>query len=451
VNVRSYVRNAALWAIVAGSASIGVASVYAQPSAPAVQFLRLEDLERRALTANPTVAQAEAIARSVAGRQRQVSLYPNPLVGYAAEDIAAREPGRGKHFVWVQQSIITSGKRGLVQRAVAQEAVHAAAEQDMQRHRVVNAVRMGFYEVLGAARLVELRRDLARLAREAVDVSEELFNIGQADRPDVLEVSIEAERAEIELARAENELARAWQELVAVIGEPDLPYTPLAGDLEAEPASVDETAVREQILKESPELRIARARVEHTKASLARARADRIPNFFVRAGAGYNRDRTEAGREVGAEFRLEVGVPLPIFDRNQGTIIQAEAQQRLAEAELRRTELSLRSRLGTVLRNYRDARRTVERYQQSVLGTAQQSYQLYLARAREMAAAYPQVLIARRTLGQVRAEYVRALVEARHAAVLLEGFLLSGGLDAPAAVPGEPNVTIEAVPFTVTP
>jgi len=451
VNVRDYARLVAALAIVVGGASIGVWPVHAQAATPAVQFLRLEDLERRALTANPTVAQVDAIARSVAGRQQQVRLYPNPLVGYSAEDIAAREPGRGKHFVWVQQSIITAGKRGLVQSAVAQEAVHAVAEQDMQRRRVVNAVRMGFYEVLGAARLVELRRDLARLAREAVEVSEELFNIGQADRPDVLEVGIEAERAEIDLVRAENDLARAWQELAAVVGEPDLPSTPLAGDLEAELPAVDETAVRDQILKESPELRIARARVEHSKASLARARADRIPNFFVRAGAGYNRDRTEAGRDVGAEFRFEVGVPLPIFDRNQGTIIQAEAQQRLAEAELRRTELSLRSRLSGVLRNYRDARRTLERYQQSVLGAAQQSYQLYLARAQEMAAAYPQVMIARRTLGQVRAEYVRALVEARHAAVLLEGFLLTGGLDAPAAVPGEPNVTIEAVPFTVTP
>ena len=451
MNARRHMRAIIAVAVVAGSATTGVAPVVAQSTAPAVQFLRLEDLERRALSANPTVAQAEAIARSVAGRQRQVSLYPNPIVGYSADDVAAREPGRSRHFVWVQQSIITSGKRGLVQRAVAQEAVHASAEKEMQRHRVVNAVRMGFYEVLGAARLVEVRRDLARLGREAVDVSEDLFNIGQADRPDVLEVGIEAERAEIELDRAENDLTRAWQDLATVIGEPDLPYTPLAGDLEAELPTVDEVAAREQILKESPELRIARSRVEHAKASLARARADRIPNFFVRAGAGYSFDRTEAGREVGTEFRLEVGVPLPIFDRNQGTIVQAEAQQRLAEAELRRTELSLRSRLAGVVRTYRDARRTVERYQQTVLGAAQQSYQLYLARAQEMAAAYPQVMIARRTLGQVRAEYVRALVDARHAAVLLEGFLLAGALDAPAAIPGEPNVTIEAVPFTVTP
>ncbi len=345
-----------------------VAIAEAQAPAPVVQFLRLEDLERRAIASNPTVAQADAIARAVAGRQRQASVYPNPIVGYAAEEITARDPGRGKHFFWVQQSIVTAGKRGLVQRAIAQEVVHADAEKAMQQQRVLNAVRMGFFEVLGAARMVELRRDLARLAREAVDVSEDLFNVGQADRPDVLEVSIEAERAEIELTRAENDLARAWQELAAVIGEPDLPYTPLAGDLEAELPTVDEAAVRERILKESPELRIARARAEHARASLARARADRVPNFFVRAGAGYNFDRTEAGRDVGSEFRLEVGVPLPIFDRNHGTIVQAEAQQRLADAELRRAELSLRSRLAAALRNYRDARRMVERYQQAVLG-----------------------------------------------------------------------------------
>lgn len=448
---RIRIREAAIVVALAVTASGMVTRVDAQPAAPAVQFLRLEDLERRALEKNPTVVQVEAIARGVAGRQIQVRLYPNPIVGYAAEDITAREPSRGKHFFWVQQSIITAGKRRLVQRAVEQEAIHAAAEQEMQRQRVLNAVRMGFYEVLGAARLVEVRRDLARLAREAVDVSEDLFNIGQADRPDVLEVAIEAERTEMELARAENDLTRAWEELAAVLGEPDLPYTPLAGDLEAELPTVDEAAVRERILKQNPELRIARARVEHAKASLARARADRIPNFFVRAGAGYNFDRTEAGRDVGSEFRLELGIPLPIFDRNQGTIVQAEAQQRVAEGELRRLELSLRSRFAAALRNYRDARRTVERYQAGVLGVAQQSYELFLQRFQEMAAAYPQVMIARRTLGQMRAEYVRALVEARHATVLLEGSLLTGGLEPPEAVPGEPNVTIETVPFTVTP
>jgi cobalt-zinc-cadmium efflux system outer membrane protein len=283
-----------------------VTTAHAQaPAGTGERFLRLEELERLATERNPTIDQADAIARAVSGRQRQARLYPNPIVGYSADDITTREPNRGKHLFWVQQSIITGSKRALVQRAIAQEAVHAEAEQAMQRQRVLNAVRMGFYEVLGAARIVEVRRELARLAREAVDVSEDLYNIGQADRPDVLEVTIEAERAEIDRARAESDLERAWRELAAIVGQPDMPYTALAGDLEAELPLVDEAAVREQILRESPELRVARARAEHAMASLARARADRLPNFFVRGAADFRPQsgHHRPGRSAGASRR----------------------------------------------------------------------------------------------------------------------------------------------------
>src|SRR5687768_15648073 len=237
-----------------------------------------------------------------------------------------------------------------------------------------------------------------------------------------------------------------------MIGDPDLPITPLAGDLEADVPTIDEAAVRKRLLDDSPELKIARARVEHAKASLARARADRIPNFFVRGGAGYNFDKYEpTNRYVGPEFFLEIGVPLPIFDRNQGNISTAEAQLRLAEGEVRRAELSLRQRLAGALRTYRDAVRSAETYRGGILLQAQESYQLYLARFQEMAAAYPQVLIARRNLAQIRTDYVRSLIDAWQHAVLLDGLLLSDGLEAPKAVPGEPGVTIEVVPFTTAP
>jgi cobalt-zinc-cadmium efflux system outer membrane protein len=431
---------------------VTIASAGAQPaSQPAVKYLRLEELEQLALSNNPTVAQADAIVRSVLGRQRQASFYPNPIVGFSADDIKARAPSQSKYFLWAQQTIVTGDKRKLLQAAVAQEKIHAEAEKTLQRQAVLNAVKLLFYETLGAWRTVEVRRDLARLAREAVEVSEQLYNIGQADRPDVLEVEVEAERAEVELGRAETELGRVWQGLAAVVGQPELPLTPLAGDLEAELPTLDEALARTQILKESPELQIARTRIRHAEAVLARSRADRLPNFFVRGGAGYNFETWNNGKDVGPEFFFELGIPLPIFDTNTGNIAQAEAQLRLAREEARRVELTLYDRMGGVVKSYRDAQRTVERYQQRILGQAQQSYELYLRRFREMAAAYPQVLIAQRTLGQVRAEYVRALVELWQAAVLLQGQLVRGALEAPAAIPGEPPITIEAVPFTVTP
>ena len=102
-----------------------------------------------------------------------------------------------------------------------------------------------------------------------------------------------------------------------------------------------------------------------------------------------------------------------------------------AEREVRRVELILRARFASAFVGYENARRVVERYQQVVLPRATKAYELYLASFKQMAAAYPQVLIAQRTMFQVRADYVNALVNLHQNAVMLQGHLLAGGLDAP--------------------
>jgi len=61
---------------------------------------------------------------------------------------------------------------------------------------------------------------------------------------------------------------------------------------------------------------------------------------------------------------------------------------------------------------------------------ADESYRLYLTRYREMAAAYPQVLVAQRTLFQVSDEYIKFAEMAWTASLRLQGLLLGGGLDA---------------------
>ena len=78
----------------------------------------------------------------------------------------------------------------------------------------------------------------------------------------------------------------------------------------------------------------------------------------------------------------------------------------------------------------------VERYRTAVVPRAREAYQTYLTNFRQMAAAYPQALIAQRTLFQVEVEYARALVQLRDTTVRLRGFLLDGGLD-PLSRPGD--------------
>lgn len=411
---------------------------------PAGPVMSLETLEGMATQRNPTLAQAEAAIRAAEGRRRQAGLFPNPIAGYFLEEFAFRSPGEtAEQGAFIEQTIPLGGKLSKAQRVFALERDQATILAEAQRLRVTNSIRVLYYDTLGAQRLVELRDDLSQLAREAVEITKELSNVGQADRPDQLEIEIESERAEIDFLRAQNDWMRSWQTLAAMVGNPSLPPARLAGSPEEDLAALNETQLLETLVSQSPDIRVAQAGVERAGAVLARARAERVPDLFLRGGLGYNYERFEpvtpssvAGQRKGLEGRLEVGVTVPIFNRNQGGIAAAEAELAIAERDLERLQLVLRSQFAWNFREYRNAVQMVERYRTAVVPRAREAYRMYLANFRQMAAAYPQVLIAQRTLFQVEVEYARALVQLRETTVRLRGFLLEGGLD-PLSRPGE--------------
>ena len=329
--------------------------------------MRLEDLEAMATQRNPTLAQAEAAIRAAEGRRRQAGLFPNPIAGYFLEEFAFRSPGEtAEQGAFIEQTIPLGGKLGKARRVFAAERDQAVILAEAQRLRVTNSIRVLYYETLGAQRLVELRDDLSQLAREAVDITKELYNVGQADRPDQLAIEIESERAEIDFLRAQNDWMRSWQTLAAMIGNPNLPAARLAGSTEEDPGILNETQLLETLVSQSPDIRVAQAGVERARAVLARARAERIPDLFLRGGLGYNYERFEpvvpfiAGQRKGLEGRLEVGVNVPIFNRNQGGIAAAEAELAIAERDLERLQLVLRSQFASNFREYRNAQQMVE-------------------------------------------------------------------------------------------
>ncbi|MBL8206020.1 MAG: TolC family protein [Blastocatellia bacterium] len=396
----------------------------------------LADLERLALEGNPTLAQAEAAIRAAEGRRVQAGLMPNPIIGYAGEELAFRAIGeKSEHLGFIEQTFPLGGKLSKSRAIVALEKNQTEQDAAAQKQRILNAVRVLFYQALGAQELVEVRTQLAKLARDAVKTTSELFNVGQADRPDAAQIRIEAERAELDLIMAENERDQVWQELGAVIGNPFLKPTRLMGELDKGLPVLNQEELLTNLLSNSPELKRAKVGVERAKASLTRAKAEVAPDLFVRGGLGYNRELLEKeipnARRTGPEASVEVGLRIPLWNRNQGGIATANAEMDMAEREVRRVELLLRARFASSYRTYLNALRVATQYEKQIVPQAQSAYDLYRTNFRAMAAAYPQVLIAQRTLFQVRVEYVQALVNTWQNAVLLRGYLLNGALDAP--------------------
>lgn len=137
------------------------------------------------------------------------------------------------------------------------------------------------------------------------------------------------------------------------------------------------------IYKDSPELRAAEVSVRQSEFSVRRAEVEKIPNIFIRGGLRNNREYGEIGplgptQRRGLEGIFDVGVEIPIFNRNQGGVKAAKADAERARLEVQRTRLSLKARLAAEYKDYKDSSMAVERYWTRILPKARQAYDLYL-------------------------------------------------------------------------
>jgi cobalt-zinc-cadmium efflux system outer membrane protein len=404
----------------------------------AVTALSLTDLEQLALQRNPSLAQAAAAIEASRSKAMQAGLYPNPTVGPFADQLGARNGIDERVGAFIEQEIVTAGKLRLSRAKYSQEAYQAELQRLAQEYRVLNSIKIGFYNVLAAQKLIEVRRTLSENAQNAVKTTEELVNVGQANQPDLLQAQVEANRARVNLRAAESRYTRDRQHLVTLVGAAELPPTTLAGKLESESKSLEFEASLCRLLQESPELQFAQAEVVRDQISLRREQVEPIPNVLVRGATGYNFETRNETTDV------SIGIRLPIFDRNQGTIRQAQAELARAQAEVARVELSLRRRLADAFHRYQTALDSVKDYQQSSLPKAREAYDLYLDYFRKKRATWPQVLVAERTFAQLSEDYIAALAELREAEVTIRGLLLVDGLTPPSEP--VPQGHIEATP-----
>src|SRR6266571_339561 len=403
----------------------------AQTPASEQKTITLEELQQMALQNNPTFRQSAANIQAAEGRKKQSGLYPDPTVGYQGEQIRGGSFHGGEQGFFVQQDIVLGGKLGLNRQIFDQELKQAETEADEQKLRVVTNVRMSYLQALAAQQTLELRNNLSKLADDAVETSHQLANVGQADAPDVLESEVEAQQAQLAVTMAEQNQQRVWKALAAVVGNPRLPLMRLEGKLEdTSPVNADELV--EKIVNESPAVRIAELGVKRAEAALARAKRETIPDLQLRGGMQQNGELLSDGRSVGLQGFADVGVRIPLFNRNQGNIATAKADAERAKREVERVKLVLRERVASVVQNYTFSQTAVDRYKNQMIPRAQKAYEMYTKKYQEMAAAYPQVLIAQRTLMQLEVSYTTALESFATSALSLQSYLLTDGLEAPA-------------------
>lgn len=397
----------------------------ASEMAPMPGFLRLADVEALALSNNPSIAQATALVRAAKGNQIQVGLNPNPNVGYEGQQIGSGGLAE-QHGVVVSQEVVLGGKLWR-NRLVAQQEVYGARQQlSSQRQRVLTDARLAFYQVLVAQQRLAVAENLVRLAAQSKTAAEALLAAKEVSRADVLQATLEVENTRLVLQNARNRLDASWRELSAVIGVPCLNKQTVIEEPITGLKCFEYEAILAHLQRCSPEIARARTEIRRAQAALDRARVQKIPNLNLVGGINVI-DNGIGGRP---DATVGISSPLPVFDRNQGGVMQARSQLTAANRALAVLELDLRSRLARVFERYENARNQVASYQNEILPTAGESLDLSRKLYESGQEGYLVYLNSQRNYAQMNLAYWDALGELRSTEVEMEGMLLSGSLQA---------------------
>jgi cobalt-zinc-cadmium efflux system outer membrane protein len=396
--------------------------------------MRLKDFEDLALVNNPALKQSNDLVRRSAAQAHQAGLYPNPSVGYEGNEIRGGSFGGGEEGAFVQQTIVLGGKLGLRKRVFEEQQREDEAGCDEQRYRLLSDVDQRFYAALAAQQIVKLRGELLNITLDAMETAHQLANAGQADAPEVLQAEVEAEQAKVDYVTAQMSYIQAFNTLAVTTGKPDLPVSPLAGELTPWP-DINPQQIIETILRNSPAVKRAEEAVTRAEAQLRSARREAIPDLQLRAGIQQDNEAlNEAAitlRPVGVVGFASVGVNIPIFNRNQGNVAAAGNEVDRAREEVTRVQSSLRRTAEPLLRAFLAEEIQANQYHDAMIPKAMRAFQMYLDKYRQMAAAYPQVIISQRTWFQLQVCYVETLAHLWSNAIALQNFTLMYGLEAP--------------------
>lgn len=381
--------------------------------------LGLDELVQIGLSQNPRLSQSAFAIDSARGRAVQAGLYPNPTVSINLDELGDRTgPGGVNTIPLVSQEIVTGGKLKLSRAAATKEVDQATLNLMAQRYTLLGNIRQSYYEVVTLQRRIEILGDLVKLAEKSAEQTQKLLDAKQVARLDLVQLEVELERLRTEEDATRRELPAAYRRLAAVVGVSKLPIASVVGSLDGPLPPYELERAQQVIFDVHPELQSARVGVDRAQLQLRRAEVEPIPNVTV--GAGYvrqNQNRSD-------DWTINVSVPIPVWNRNQGNIAAARAHVGEAVQEVGRVENDLTDRLATAFRDFAAARQRAERYRTAILPKAQETYDLSVKAYKGGQFEYLRVLEAQRAVTQARLEAVRAAGEAWRAAGVISGLTL---------------------------
>lgn len=297
----------------------------------------------------------------------------------------------------------------------------------VQQQRIWTDLRIAYYDAVSAQVRRQLAEEFRSVAEQAVKLAGEKLEADVGTRPDLLQSEIQLSEVDLLIQQADIDRSAALQQLAAVCGVVDFGDTTVAGNRDdlaniASQPLFDQESMFMEIIASSPELAVAQARVDRACANLHRQQLQAIPNVTTQLGVG-------ADDATGTAFsNVQVSLPVPVHNSNQGNIRAAMAENTAAQRNVERIRARIRRDLARARGEYLAAAAVVQNFQSRILPNAEAALEL-IGQGKEAGEFdFLRVLTARRAYFDSNLQFVAALVKLAQVQARIRGNLLEDGL-----------------------
>lgn len=323
----------------------------ATASAEATEFrLSLESAPAFALQHNPVLTAARIRIDEARGRLRQAGRLANPELGLEF-DRNTRKPEGALSLTLTQKFPVTAKLR--LEKAISRAELTAAeAEVSNAERRLVAEVQAVVIKLLALESQKALREKQLGNSEELAGFTRRRMEAGEASTIDASLVEIEASQLRTELLQVGVEQAALMGELRPMLGVAPTTALIVSGSL----PGLTSVPPRLGTSGNRADLESAEAMSDAARQTAALARAQRWEDFSVGLKVeGARSEDVPAGFESDTFLGLRFGIPLPLWNRNEGRIQETAAAARRAEKETEALAKTIAAETGAA----REAMRTL--------------------------------------------------------------------------------------------
>jgi outer membrane protein, heavy metal efflux system len=359
-----------------------------------------------ALKSNPELRSAGLAFRAGEYRTQQAGRYANPEFEVEVEEFGgAGERGGfdGSATTYMlSQEIDLSGKFAKDSKVAKLERDLAGWDFEAARLDVVTNVRTAFLQMLAAQERLKLAEQQIEVSEQVRQTVETLVQRAALPELELARARVESANSGIEKNRAASDLRVAGRMLSAAIGAGDEPAVQVSGNLETVDP-VPDPKLLGQWIEQNPELARGPLEFQLDEAAVAVEKAARFPDLTISGGV------QRVAEADDTTFVVGIGIPLPIFDRNQGGMNAARFEAARNREAKRATDQRIRSEVAAAYQSLETAYNEIQALGKEILPDAQKAFdgaeQMVLRGKSSMLEA----LDAKRTLFEVRMQYIESL------------------------------------------